>query len=273
LQPDSLIPNAADPQAFNRFSYVRNNPINFNDPTGHKWTCIGEQTDDHCYDDGDGNTSGNTHLARKTWKFFHDKGLVGNDQKAMEYLVETEFNWSILNKNVMTPNTQGYNLFEAVTRNYNQHCSSGAWSGNCLNNFWAYHQGPLTGANATEYSVESEPYVRDIASAILEPGKEFNTNGAVIIKAADDWRNGCGIELCHYALAKPNLITWVKDWGSFYPDDGSYSINGQVPGWELYMYESDKSSGEYPYFVIMNQTMWQYLAVDANCSDCLWHGD
>ncbi len=35
LQPDSIIPNPANPQAFNRFSYVGNNPINFNDPTGH----------------------------------------------------------------------------------------------------------------------------------------------------------------------------------------------------------------------------------------------
>jgi hypothetical protein len=35
LQPDSLIPDPSNPQAWNRYSYVRNNPINFNDPTGH----------------------------------------------------------------------------------------------------------------------------------------------------------------------------------------------------------------------------------------------
>jgi RHS repeat-associated protein len=35
LQPDSIIPNAANPQNFNRFSYVGNNPVRFNDPTGH----------------------------------------------------------------------------------------------------------------------------------------------------------------------------------------------------------------------------------------------
>jgi hypothetical protein len=34
-QPDSLIPNPANPQNFNRFSYVYNRPINFNDPSGH----------------------------------------------------------------------------------------------------------------------------------------------------------------------------------------------------------------------------------------------
>jgi RHS repeat-associated protein len=35
LQPDTIIPNPANPQAYNRFTYVTNNPILFNDPTGH----------------------------------------------------------------------------------------------------------------------------------------------------------------------------------------------------------------------------------------------
>jgi hypothetical protein len=34
LQPDSIIPNPANPQSLNRFGYVLNNPIRFNDPTG-----------------------------------------------------------------------------------------------------------------------------------------------------------------------------------------------------------------------------------------------
>lgn len=34
-QPDSLVPEPSNPQAWNRYSYVGNNPIVFNDPTGH----------------------------------------------------------------------------------------------------------------------------------------------------------------------------------------------------------------------------------------------
>jgi len=36
LQPDSIIPNPANPQSLNRFGYVLNNPLRFSDPTGHR---------------------------------------------------------------------------------------------------------------------------------------------------------------------------------------------------------------------------------------------
>ncbi len=35
LQPDTLIPSPANPQSWNRYSYVGNSPINFSDPSGH----------------------------------------------------------------------------------------------------------------------------------------------------------------------------------------------------------------------------------------------
>ena len=35
LSPDTNIPDPTNPQSFNRYSYVRNNPIGYKDPTGH----------------------------------------------------------------------------------------------------------------------------------------------------------------------------------------------------------------------------------------------
>lgn len=35
LQPDSIIPDPANPQSFNRYSYCLGNPLRFIDPTGH----------------------------------------------------------------------------------------------------------------------------------------------------------------------------------------------------------------------------------------------
>lgn len=35
IQPDTIVPNPMNPQSLNRYSYVRNNPVNLIDPTGH----------------------------------------------------------------------------------------------------------------------------------------------------------------------------------------------------------------------------------------------
>ncbi len=35
IQPDTLVPDPLNPQAWNRFSYVYNNPATYNDPSGH----------------------------------------------------------------------------------------------------------------------------------------------------------------------------------------------------------------------------------------------
>ncbi len=36
VQPDTIVPNPGNPSDFNRYVYTRNNPIGFNDPTGHR---------------------------------------------------------------------------------------------------------------------------------------------------------------------------------------------------------------------------------------------
>ena len=37
MSADSIVPNPANPQSLNRYSYVLNNPLNYTDPTGHSF--------------------------------------------------------------------------------------------------------------------------------------------------------------------------------------------------------------------------------------------
>lgn len=55
LTPDVIVPDAANPQSYNRYTYGLNNPVRYFDPTGH-YTCtsnIEGYSDEECHEDID----------------------------------------------------------------------------------------------------------------------------------------------------------------------------------------------------------------------------
>jgi len=41
VQPDTVVPDPANPQGLNRYAYARNSPLRYTDPTGHFWWAVG----------------------------------------------------------------------------------------------------------------------------------------------------------------------------------------------------------------------------------------
>lgn len=44
ISPDTIVPNPANPQSLNRYSYCLNNPLKYIDPSGHGETWLGTGT-------------------------------------------------------------------------------------------------------------------------------------------------------------------------------------------------------------------------------------
>jgi RHS repeat-associated protein len=66
LAPDSIVPDPANPQSLNRYSYVLNNPLNYTDPSGHgffDWLFGSGDDDDSTGSSSNTGSSGSTDSA------------------------------------------------------------------------------------------------------------------------------------------------------------------------------------------------------------------
>ena len=67
ISADTLVPDPANPQSYNRYSYVLNSPLNFRDPSGHNPVCNHDSSicSDGAYDDGKLDRRGDTYRYNK----------------------------------------------------------------------------------------------------------------------------------------------------------------------------------------------------------------
>jgi hypothetical protein len=87
LQPDSLIPDPSNPQAWNRYSYVGNRPINFNDPTGHK-PCDEEKGCDGTLPKLDRSGGGNRVFDEERHRGYYDRPI--KERKTLDDKIHAE---------------------------------------------------------------------------------------------------------------------------------------------------------------------------------------
>jgi hypothetical protein len=87
IQPDSIVPNPSNPQSLNRFSYVYNNPVRFNDPTGHM-----------CREDGkgcDGSFLQNTRIGNTILKSSGKKESAGYHKRWLKRHLKDTYDWNV----------------------------------------------------------------------------------------------------------------------------------------------------------------------------------
>ena len=73
VSPDTMVPEPGNPQSYNRYAYVRNNPMNFTDPSGH-------MVSDGCDLDG----CDLTQLERRQSILAYGKVLIGSRKDASD---------------------------------------------------------------------------------------------------------------------------------------------------------------------------------------------
>jgi RHS repeat-associated protein len=91
ISADTIVPDPTNPQSFNRYSYVNNNPLKFVDPSGHFGICFQQGPTDQ----NDDNLDRNSELVQMCTElaengFFGDSGsfdVFGNDSKGIQAAV------------------------------------------------------------------------------------------------------------------------------------------------------------------------------------------
>ncbi|MCC6603019.1 MAG: RHS repeat-associated core domain-containing protein [Anaerolineae bacterium] len=81
LSADTIVPDPTNPQAYNRYSYVENRPVNMVDPTGHR-SCSSSQAAT-----GDESCDQNITVTQEDWELFTDE---------MQSMLDSKFDGAII---------------------------------------------------------------------------------------------------------------------------------------------------------------------------------
>jgi RHS repeat-associated protein len=179
--PDTIIPNPGDPPSYDRYSYVRNNPLKYVDPSGHNLNC--GQQGSHASPEDCADVIATTPRASKPGQALFEQSFPTNfdvsaldDQYArgayttLAYLASLDGEWwgeelsaqeaiamvlyleasVALEEDANGVFVMNSDVREAITRRYNEYCSAGPWSAGCFDGFWGYYEPLVNGSRLDE---------------------------------------------------------------------------------------------------------------------------
>jgi RHS repeat-associated protein len=273
IQPDSIIPNPANPQAFNRFSYVYNRPIVFTDPSGHDpWWCEGNElcmydwfasntttgADDFLNSYGV-TTSGLTKRDKR--EVFKGVSIVGNELLRI-------YSNNCTNCDLHTSQDVFKNVFGpiSITRNAedNAYCTSG-FPISCGSRtritarLIAHELGHLfnTQANGLPYSDMGSASIYDATGAWVT-GFHYDINEGVYEwdRSMAGYGSGCAPATYHGRCEGPNGDLVWDDWNTVHEEYADMFLN-----WSFNSFVGPAGAARYSW---MEQRMWNWLSISLN---------
>ena len=115
VQPDSIIPSAGNPQAYDHYAYVNNSPIMFNDPSGHD-VGFGNAFPSDPGNGFDSNTSRNVWLNYGGYQSSFIGQVITTPVKQFDQHF-IDWSWWSLPRNAPLPRTSGINICGLVAPN------------------------------------------------------------------------------------------------------------------------------------------------------------
>lgn len=104
ISADTIVPHSADPEAFNRYSYVRNNPLKYTDPTGHGWFKKAKKRAKKAIKNTADQVRGAVDKAADVARDLHNPSEVADKlRNVRDVAMETGFNIAVGNYDALTP--------------------------------------------------------------------------------------------------------------------------------------------------------------------------